>query len=397
LIDAEIGRRDEDAARAEELLRIHDRGHHAAFLRGEGALTLVTDPPGAEVHVERFVLDDRRLIAVPDGVLGVTPLRDVRLQRGSYVLSLCAPGRAEVRYPVMIERAGHWDGHAPGDQAPHPIALPEHAELGLDEVYVPAGWCWTGGDAATPDSLPRRRIWIDGFVVRRFPITTGEYLDFLNDLAASGRGAEAAVACPRAQVSLVEGGEASAFLRDPAGRYHLPPDREGLRWRRDWPVVLVDWHAALAYARWLAARTGQPWRLLDELEREKATRGVDGRLLPWGDHAEPTFACVADASSAEPSRESVAGHPTDDSPYGVRGLAGNTRDWCVNVWKHGGPRVDDGRLHLEAAAPDDPDFRVIKGGAWSSAAVNGLAAARFGARPGVCRPVVGFRVARSSR
>jgi len=397
LIDAEIGRRGEDAARAEELLRIHDRGRHAAFLRGDGSFTLVTDPPGAEVCVERFELDDRRLIARPDGVLGVTPLRDVPLQLGSYLLRLRTPGRAEVRYPVLIERAARWDGHAPGHPESHPIVLPEASELGPDDVYVPAGWCWTGGDAATPESLARRRIWIDGFIVRRFPVTTGEYLDFLNELVADGRDAEARAACPRAQVSLVEGGEAPAFHCDPSGRYHVPADREGLRWRHDWPMVLVNWHAALAYTRWLTARTGQPWRLLDELEREKAARGVDGRLFPWGDHPEPTYACVADASSAEPSRESVTGHPTDESPYGVRGLAGNTRDWCVNVWRHSGPRVDDSWLRMEPVIPEDPDFRVIKGGAWSSAAVNGLAAARFGARPGVCRPVVGFRVARAAR
>ena len=395
LIDAEIGRRAEDAARAEELLRIHDRGQHAAVLRGDGALTLVTDPPGALVRLERFVLDDRRLIPVPDGVLSTTPLREVRLPRGSYLLRIRAPGRAEVRYPVLIERAGHWDGRAPGEQAPRPIALPAPDALGPDNVYIPAGWCWTGGDAATPDSLPRRRIWIDGFIVRRFPVTAAEYLGFLNDLVASGREAEAARACPRAQVSLVEGGQAPALHRDPAsGRYDLPPDREGLRWRPHWPVVLVDWHAAVAYARWLAARTGQPWRLLDELEREKATRGVDGRLLPWGDHPEPTYACVVDTTAAEPSRESVTGHPIDESPYGVRGLAGNTRDWCANVWRHAGPPVEDGRLRPEPAADDDPDFRVVRGGAWASAAVNGLAAARFGARPGVVRPVVGLRVAR---
>ncbi|HEX4417892.1 MAG TPA: bifunctional serine/threonine-protein kinase/formylglycine-generating enzyme family protein [Kofleriaceae bacterium] len=394
LLDAELGRRDEDAARAEELLRIHDRGRHAAFLRGGGALTLVTDPPGAEVGLERFVLDDRRRIAVPDGVLGATPLHAARLPHGSYLLRIRAPGCAEVRYPVLIDRAGHWDGCAPGDAAARPIALPAAGALGPDDVYVPAGWCWTGGDAAIPDSLPRRRIWIDGFVVRRFPVTAAEYLAFLNDLVAHGRDAEAELACPRAQASLVEGGRAPALVRDTAGRYGLPPDRDGLRWRPDWPIVLVSWHAAVGYARWLAARTGQPWRLLDELEREKATRGVDGRLLPWGDHPEPTFACVADTAPGEPSREAVHGHPTDDSPYGVRGLAGNTRDWCSNVWTHGGPRVEHGRLCLEPAAPDDPDFRVIKGGAWSSAAINGLAAARFGARPGAHRPVVGFRVAR---
>jgi eukaryotic-like serine/threonine-protein kinase len=394
LIEAELAHRDEDAARAEEMLRSHDRGRYAAFLRGDGALTVVTDPPGAEVIVERFVVKDRRLVPVREGAIGPTPLVEVPLKRGSYLLRIRSPGRAEVRYPVLIERDGHWDGRAPGEEHPYPILLPEEGELGADDVYVPAGWCWIGGDAMTSDSLPRRRIWIDAFVMRRFPVTTGEYVDFLNDLVATGREAEALAACPRAQLGLAEGSDELALLRDGDGLFKLPPDRDGLSWRPDWSVVLVDWHASTAYARWLCERTGSPWRLPGELEREKAARGADGRLLPWGDHADPTFACVVDTSAEEPAREGVHGHPFDESPYGVRGLAGNTRDWCNNVWKHQGPLVEGGRLRPDAAAPDDPDFRVIKGGAWASAMTHSRAAARFGARPDIRRPVVGLRVAR---
>ncbi len=393
LVEAERSRRDDDAARAEAMLRTHDRGRHAAFLRGDGALTLVTDPPGAEVWLDRYVMRDRRLVPVPEGVLGVTPLAEVRLARGSYLLRLRAPGRAEVRYPVLIERAGHWDGLAPGAAEPCPIALPAAGELGAEDCYVPAGWCWTGGDLATSDSLPRRRIWIDGFVIRRFPVTTADYLEFLNDLVTAGREAEAMAACPRTHVSLLEAGDAPVLLRDGAGRFCLPPDREGLRWRLDGPVVLVDWHGAMAFARWLADRTGRAWRLSDELEREKAARGADGRLLPWGDQLEPTFACVSDTHQTEATRESIHAHPLDESPYGVRGLAGNVRDWCVNVWRHEGPRVEGERLCIDPAAPDDPEFRVIKGGAWANPMIQGRAAARFGGRPGIHRPVVGFRVA----
>ena len=46
--------------------------------------------------------------------------------------------------------------------------------------------------------------------MRRFPVTTAEYLDFLNDLVACGREAEALAACPRAPLSLSEAGEAPA-------------------------------------------------------------------------------------------------------------------------------------------------------------------------------------------
>lgn len=395
LLAAERAHDDAGAVRAEAALRAHDRGLYTALLRGEGALTLVTEPPGASVRLYRYEEERRQLVPRLVEEIGPTPVRERRLPKGSYLCVIGAEGRAEVRYPVQIERGGHWDGAPPGEVESAPIVLPGPGDLGAEDIYVPAGFCWTGSDAATPDGLPRRRVWIDGFVLRRFPVTTAEYIDFLNDLVASGREAEAVAACPKAQLSLAEGGEDLAFRRETSGVFGLAPDREGLRFRLDWPVVLVDWHAGVAYARWLAARTGKPWRLMDELEREKAARGVDGRVFPWGDQPEPTFACVADTSPEAPSREGVGGHPVDESPYGVRGLAGNTRDWCVNRWRHEGPLIVGGRLRIEHAAEEDPDFRVIKGGAWSSAVLNGHAAARFGARPGIRRPVVGLRLAMS--
>jgi serine/threonine-protein kinase len=159
-------------------------------------------------------------------------------------------------------------------------------------------------------------------------------------------------------------------------------------------VVLVEWRAAIAYARWLAARTGLPWRLPDELEREKAARGSDGRRCPWGDHLDATFACVAESHTAEPARASVHAYPLDESPYGVRGLAGNVRDWCGNVWLESGPLVAEGRLRVEEAAPDDPGHRALRGGAWASTLAYSRSATRFGNRPAMVRAVLGFRVTR---
>ena len=390
LVEAEAAHRDEDAARAEEMLRAHDRGRHAAFLRGDGALTLVTDPPGAEVVVERYVLQDRRLVPIHERTLGPTPLVEVPLSRGSYLLRIRAPGRAEVRYPVLIERAGHWDGRAPGEIEPHPVVLPAEAELDPEEVYVPAGWCWTGGDPEAADSLPRRWIWIDGFVIRNSPVTTAEYLAFLNDLVAEGREGEAMAACPR-----LPGGDQMALPRHRGGFFELPPDREELRWRPDWPVTLIEWHAASAYLRWLGEKTGRPWRLPNELEREKAARGADGRLAPWGDHLDATFACVLESHRGTPEPAAIGAYLTDESPYGVRGLAGQVRDWCVNIWKPEGPLVENGRLLLDPAPPGDDDYRIIRGGSWASTINHSRASARSGARPRTHWRFVGLRGVRA--
>ncbi len=389
--EAEAQQRTGDAARFEVMLRAHDRGRHAAFLRGEGALTLVTDPPGAEVRLERYEERDRRLQPVDLGVIGTTPLRGAAVSRGSYRLRVRAPGTSEVFYPVRIERDAHWDGCAPGESEPFPIALPPAGELGEDECYVPAGFAWIGGDSNATDTLPRRRIWIDGFAIGRFPVTCSEWLAFLNALVLAGREGEALLACPRRQLGAADSGEVRPVLgRDGAGQFVLPPD-----WHPDMPVMLVDWHAATAYARWIEARTGRPWRLPNELEREKAARGVDERRLPWGNRADATFACVVESHRGEPGRAPVSAYPHDESPFGARGLAGNVRDICANAWKLEGPSTEGGRLILDAAAPEDPSGRTAKGGAWGSPMASAWSAGRFASRPGLCWQGMGVRLARS--
>jgi serine/threonine-protein kinase len=395
LADAELGHRDDEAARSEVLLRAHDRGRHAAFLRGDGALSLVTDPPGAMVELEQYVLRDRRLVPVNRGSLGRTPLQAFPLPHGSYRLRILVPDADEVVYPVYIERGHHWDGRAPGDAEPRPILLPRRDDLGAEDVYVPAGWCRTGGDSDAADSLPPRRIWIDGFVMRRFPVTNGEYLEFLNDLVAVGRADEAVAACPRFQLGMSTGsGDRLAWDRDAKGRF-LPRGDDLQIYQAEAPVCAVDWFGATAFADWLATTTALPWRLPNELEREKAARGADGRFYPWGDHADATFFCCLDSHHHDPVRVPVREFALDAGPYGVRGLAGSSRDWCVNVWRREGPIVVEDRLQLDAATAEDPDFRSLRGGAWSSPMDLGRSAARFGARPMIRRVTTGLRVVRT--
>lgn len=368
------------AADAEALLRVHDRGEHATFLAGDGALSVASDPPGACARAYRYVARDRRLVPVLERDLGPTPVIDARLPHGSYVVTLEHPGRATVRVPVVVPRGGAARVRAPGAAGPHPIALPATGELGDDDVYVPAGWARLGGDPLAPDAGPGTDVWVDGFVIRRHPVTHAEYVAFLDALHAAGRGALAAACVPRLPASE---GSAPVYVRAASGRWALDPARTPRPWSPRTPVVLIDWHAARAYAAWLAERTGLPWRLPTEREREKAARGADGRAWPWGDHFEPTWArCAAtpgDAPYLGPVDEPVA----DESPYGMRGAAGNVRDWCADRW-------DD-------AAPDDDRaaWRVVRGGAWNSVPAWCRAAARF-ADPADRRFLtIGFRVARS--
>ncbi|EYF07233.1 SUMF1/EgtB/PvdO family nonheme iron enzyme [Chondromyces apiculatus] len=394
LLAAEEARDARAAAGYEALLRLHDRGRHASVLAGDGALTLLTDAAGAEVTAHRYVERDRILTPEPAHALGRTPLRAASLPRGSYLLCIRAPGREEVRYPVLIGRGEHWDGTRPGDTAPHPVHLPRTGDIEADSVYVPAGWFVSGGDPEAGESLPRRRLWVDALIVQRHPVTNAQYLDFLNDLLARGAESEALAACPRAPMGRVSHGEdALAYERDADGRFHLPAHASPAE--RRWPVAFVDWRSATRYARWMAERTGKPWRLLGELEWEKAARGVDGRCMPWGDHMEPTWACIIGSHEGVAGRAPVDEYPIDASPYGVRGVTGNVRDWCANVWRHEGPVVEGGVVLPDVAALGDTDLRAVRGGAWMSPPPLCRLAGRFATPPGDRYGGIGFRLARS--
>jgi serine/threonine protein kinase/formylglycine-generating enzyme required for sulfatase activity len=388
------------AARAEVRLREyadalperHDvRRRVAIYLRGDGALTLATDPPDAEVELQRYEVRNRRLVAVPVRNLGRTPLRAVALPMGSYLCVVRHPERADVRYPVSIGRGEHWDGVRPGSDGTLPLRLPLRAELDPDDCLVPAGWSWSGGDPSALDSLPRRRLWYDDLVVKRFPVTNREYLAFLDDLVATGREADALRHQPRERAA----GEGSpVYARDDAGRFVLRRDADGDAWNPDWPVFLVDWYGATAYAAWCAERTGRPWRLLDELEWEKAARGADGRIHPWGDRFDPSWCCVRESHPGRALPSVVDSYPVDASPYGIRGLGGNVQDWCATEFQREGP-PQHGPIVSPTPATVGPSTapRVHRGGNWGGTSRNTRSADRIRNEPGARSGSLGFRIA----
>jgi len=98
-------------------------------------------------------------------------------------------------------------------------------------------------------------------------------------------------------------------------------------------MTCVSWYAACAYARWLAARTGAAWRLPTSLEWEKAARGVDGRVYPWGDDFDHSWCHVFGSDGDRSDRPSpVDSFPADCSVYGVRGAAGSVRELTADEY-----------------------------------------------------------------
>jgi len=397
-----------ETTRPETLLRLHtaalpehhpDRADHAAYLRGDGALTLVTDPPGAEVDLHRYELHNRRLVPVFQRSLGRTPLVEVPLHRGSYLCTVRRPGLPDggrpVRYPVCIGRGEHWDGIPPGSTTPEPVRLPTPGTLGPHEQWMPAGWFWCGGDSEASEALPRRRLWCHDLIVQRFPVTNEQYLAFLDDLVARGREQEALLHVPRERSASL--GESGAMLygRGADGRFELTIDSDGDQWYADHPVMMVGWLGAVAYAEWLSARTGLPYRLLGELEREKAARGVDGRFFPWGDTHDSAWSCGRFSHQSRATPKSVTSHPVDESPFGVRGVAGGVRDWCLDGYTPEGPDLSSRRVAIPVLGdPTSKGRRGLRGGSWNSVPRNARCAYRGGNYPWVRGAAQGFRLAR---
>lgn len=392
-----------DASRLEALLRRHAtalpsahpaRAGHLAHLRGDGALTLVTDPPGSTVELHRFVLHHRRLVLRFERVLGVTPLVAEPLPMGSYLCVLRAAGRETVRYPVFIGRGAHWDGVPPEGGAPAPVWLPPAGSLGPDEVYVPAGWFWAGGDAEAMWGTPRRRVWVDGCVMQRHPVVHGSYIRFLDGLVAEGRVADALRWAPREPSAAADRPGALRYTFDGAG-FRLRPDTAAAGWVADAPVTMVDWEGAAAFAAEAARRDGLPWRLPGELEWEKAARGVDGRFFPWGDWLDPAWTCIRDSHAGARAPAPVGAFPVDESVYGVRGMAGNTRDWCAEAYTAGGPAPAGGRAPAPGAeGASGPLGRVLRGGSWDFAATTARLANRYRCQPENRYDYLGLRLAR---
>jgi len=366
-------------------VRLYDRGRYTDYLRGVGRITLTTDPPGAVARLHRYELRERRLVPGFVRELGATPLA-LPMPMGSYLLELSAPGRERVMVPVSLAREERWTGA---------VSLPLAGSLADDERYVPGGWFLSGGDREASAAQPRRSVFVDSFVIKRFPVTNAEFMAFLDALVAAGREAEALAHVPRQKPGRQAEEGAMIYSRRPDGGFALQVDADGDEWRPEWPVGMVTWSAAAAYCDWLAARTGQPWRLPWELEWEKAARGVDGRFYPWGDFLDPSFCCIHYSAPGRTLPAGCEAYPVDESPYGVRALAGTIREWCQDPWTPEGPAPDGGEWQPAATSRDPLISRAMRGGGFSSNPRTARIAHRTGT-PGHNRlGSLGFRPVRS--
>lgn len=222
---------------------------------------------------------------------------------------------------------------------------------GAAMVWVPAGDFLMGSTDADKEAAehekPQQQVYLDGYWMYKTEVTVAQYRKFCQ---ATGR---------------------------------RMPDAPGWGWQDTRPIVNVSWDDANAYAQWAGAA------LPTEAQWEKAARGTDGRIYPWGNDWNGTK-CIQSRRSPEP----VGYLPAGASPYGCLDMAGNVAEWCADWYADGYYKIAPVR---NPTGPVTGNLRVLRGGSWYINGDDNFRCAFRGCNtPTKCCFNLGFRCASSS-
>lgn len=282
------------------------------ILQGNGSLSVTSSPGNATFVLFRYEEHEGRLEPQAEIARGVDRLEIADIPMGSYLLIIEKDGFVTTRYPVMVGR---------NQKIQDIVKLYPEIAIPSGFVYVPRGAFIMYGDpnvASTAKNRARRDI--AGFAVGQYPVTCGEYVEFLNDLHAEDPQL-AQARCPR------ESENAGYLWEVENGAYRLPKSGR-YPWSDSLPVMGVSFDDALAYCRHRSERDGRTYELPNEADWEKAAKGVDGRYFSWGNAFDNEFANNLYCRESGEGVVQVEAYPEDCSPYGVRGMVGNVSDWC---------------------------------------------------------------------
>lgn len=258
----------------------------------------------------------------------------------------------------------------PGGPAAAP-ALPRQirsAKDGSVGLLVPAGEFQMG------EGEQQKRVTLEAFYIDRTEVTNGQYAQFLAAVAKAGNDAQ--WRHPEQPVS----------KRDHEPRFWEDPNLGKAKGKH--PVVGVDWFDAYAYANWAGRR------LPTAAEWERAARGTDGRIYPWGN--EPPRRGLAFRASYFGAYAAADGHAftapagsfaSGASPVGCLNLAGNAAEWVADWF---GLPPDARRLD-SPTGPATGTHRVIKGGSWNTGVPTLRTFAVLASDPAQRHANVGFR------
>ena len=260
--------------------------------------------------------------------------------------------------------------------------LPADEMLGF--IEIPGGPFLMGSDKsrdpnAREEEMPQFTVDLPSYFIARYPVTVAQFRSFVEDTESNGG--------------------------------FMPGNPDCLRGVENHPVAYVSWHEAMAYCQWLTTKLGvseltprrlrqllvgkqeaMGWRvtLPSEAEWEKAARGTDGRIFPWGDQLDSDKCNYGHTSIG--SRNAVGCFPRGVSPYGVEETIGNVFEWCQDWF---GPYRR--QLFAEPRGPKKGRSRVLRGGSWGDSAEHCRSAFRVGGRPSSGDYGLGFRVVLTAR
>jgi formylglycine-generating enzyme required for sulfatase activity len=235
----------------------------------------------------------------------------------------------------------------------------------IDWVEVP-----DDGEFIYGEGEGQRQLRLPPFKISRYPITCRQFQAFVD--APDG------FSNPRWWEGLSAGAE----------HRQRPGEQRFQFWNH--PRERVSWYDAVAFCRWLSARLGIEVRLPKEEEWEKAARGRDGRIYPWGNDYIAGYANIDETyDKIGPyylqTTSAVGMYPQGRSPYGLMDMSGNVWGWCLNEYEN------PTNTQLSGKA-----LRVVRGGAWDSVRILARAVVRFGGNPDGRYDFIGFRLVRAS-
>jgi formylglycine-generating enzyme required for sulfatase activity len=224
----------------------------------------------------------------------------------------------------------------------------------LELVRVPAGEFLMGSNPrkdtrAQKHERPQHRVYLDEFYIGRYPVTNAQYATY-------------------------------AMARN--------IKFEALKGKDDHPVVKVSWDNATAFCEWLSQENGRVIRLPAEAEWEKAARGTDGRIYPWGNEWDTKLANTYESGIGTTTPVDKYS-PDSDSPYGVADMAGNVFEWTADWYDENYYAFSPTQ---NPTGPLSSDAYVVRGGSWFCGQPYARAVARNANFPDCPDSYFGFRV-----
>jgi formylglycine-generating enzyme required for sulfatase activity len=321
-------------------LAVYDRdGSYLARFHAPATLSLTTPGVIATITAQHILTDRPNHPVEAVHSSWQSPAR-IELTNGCYVLTLSAPGRVPVTYPVCLDRFERFSAE---------VALPANGTIPAGFAFVPSGRFLFGDSNEEErkdflDTVPLHTISTPAFLISQELTTFGDWIEYLRSLPDQERRRR----IPHGGNLMREHITLDAMPNDqwrltlqPTTRVYtamsgmpLTVPQRKIRQEMNWtrlPVVGIDVSDAEAYVAWLSTSGKVPGaRLCSEVEWERAARGADGRRYPNGDRLEPEDASSDETYGRRPFEmgpDEIGSHPKSRSVFGVDDLAGNVWEW----------------------------------------------------------------------